>query len=443
MGRERWVRILNRLELTRRSGTKLEPFIVQQAVECAEALGSLELAADWVAASGRSAIEIFCSKAGGGDTTDELPALLEPSAVLAPLSPGGAVVQLHGVRHSDCARGIARAIVRAAPATVALECAAEDAMPGMALERARACRAALLAAELSRSRGDGQSALSWLSSAGWRDVLRSASSTESLAVVSAWACGARVVAIDRPKHITWARCLGGHSLRELDLLFEQKVVTGGPSCRFVLREREVVMASALATLSRPTPAAGGARSAPPIVAIVGSAHVAPLCALWGELASDPSAMARLALEAAATLAEPPAAARRAEPRGGTAGALDERASSASASQQLGAKYALLDAIFAPSARPSRHLPPLSGPAADAYRLTLACYSGADMSLAVLPEEQLRAAVMSEQASQQPDADSAHPCSARDGEAARALAGAVWQSLAPMRAARPSNGGPGW
>ncbi|KAG8460706.1 hypothetical protein KFE25_011481 [Diacronema lutheri] len=458
--RERWLRTLNRLELTRRSGVRLESFIVQQAIECAEALGSFELAQDWVRASERSAIELFCAeRVEQPDAPAACGEALEPTAVLAPLVPGGSAVLLHGVRHGGCERGIARAIAAAQPAAVALECGAEEAMPGTALERARACKSGLLAAELAHTRAHHPSASSWLNSPGWAAVQRSAERTESLALVSAWACGARVVALDRPKHMTWARCVAGHGLRELDELFAQKVTTGFPRSRFVLDEREAVMASTLAQLSAARlPRGGGARAcgvggleaarreecigterdtraltpAPaPVVALVGSAHVAPILKIWQRLLrGGPRARDVLALSAAAALTEPAQRAEADEPR------------------RVGAQYGLLDAIFAPSARPSRHLPPLSFVGETAQRLTIECYSSPDMALAVLPRDALRARVLAEQLGAPRDGASmgadTRGC-VDDGRTARAraLADAVWESLEPVRAARPVNGGPGW
>jgi hypothetical protein len=409
----RWTSLLNRLELTRRSGLPLDPFLVVQAVECCERLGCFELAVDWLRSSRRTAIELFCATAD--DECEPRERSVSAEALELASVRGGATLLVHGVRHGARDRAVVEAIVRAAPVAVALEGGGEDAAPGATLERAEACQLGLIAAELAACRPAYASAAGWLGAREWDAVLRArGATTESLAIVAAWACGARVVSVDRPKGVTWARAVAGHSAAELDNLFAQKVRDGYPRSRFVLDERDTVMCAALRALTAASPT--GAR----VVAVVGAAHAEPIVALWHGLDASRTRAAALALAASAALATPPLP----------------------AAGEVALRAALLDEIYAPSARPSRHLPPLVDAQAIAtYSATRACYAGADMRLAVLSRDELGAHVLDEQ--RREAAATAGGAGAEVGARARALADAVWESLEPARAARPVNGGPGY
>lgn len=422
-----WAERLNRLELTRRLDQPVSAFIAVEAIECCERLRRYELAREWQRSSKKSAIELMTEVGAGaahlGDADESAGVAqgepVEPIA-LAPLAPGGAPVQLHGIHHSRRDRRLIEAIVTARPAVVALESARDDSAVGAELERADACLLGLVADELADLHAAGPAAL--LRSAEWARVCAAMPATEALAIVGAWASGARVVHIDRPKRITWARCLAEHTAAELDRLFAERVRTQRPHARTVLDERDSVMCAALRELWLTSAAAaqadgeGGAAGGPvgAIVGVVGQAHVEPIRELWARAASDATTATQLAGAVHALTAEPPAA------------SMD----GAAAEEEAGLKYALLDAVYAPSATPSRHLPPLPPRARDAYARARALYASAEMQLAVLPRETLHAHVAASHA-------------AELGEArASELAGAIDASLAGLRALRPSEGGRG-
>jgi len=227
-------------------------------------------------------------------------------------------------------------------------------------------------------------------------------------------------------------------LRELDSLYSQKVRTGRPHSRYVLDERDAIMCTSLCTLALHSGvrARAGSGNSAAVFAIVGAAHVEPITELWRELCA-PAARERLALAASAAMHEPTMPSDRSAP---------------DALIELGARYGLLDAIYAPSARPSRHLPPLSGAAAEAHRCTLERYSSADMQLAMLSREELLAHVLRDLGARVGNHPEPLPAFARmhapgekdgsDIEArAHALTEAVWESLEPMRQARPGQFAP--
>jgi hypothetical protein len=237
--------------------------------------------------------------------------------------------------------------------------------------------------------------------------VRVAAPTEQIAYVCALAVDAPLVYGDRPKAATFGRLFDASSAAELDAAFGAQTasnyddLTGadgssGASAddvfeRVVLRERDAFLYHALRTQAR---AAGAGKA---IVGVVGSAHLSAVAAMFASKRDLPD------LEP--LLAPPPA------------GAAGEDA-------LYGVRRALLERLLALRCPPEvaeeamATLGPLPAQHVGAYEATSEVYGSCRMMLATLDREQL-------------------------GRVACGAGGAdLYDVLAPVRALRPSLGGPG-
>jgi hypothetical protein len=242
----------------------------------------------------------------------------------------------------------------------------------------------------------------------WRNIATAQGlASEDLAYAAAFATGSTLVFGDRPKAVSYQRMLWRPSVADLDAAYaaqsasNYQQVLGRPpppppaapsvvDLVFMV-ERDAVL---LASLHEASLAAGEGRQ---VVGVVGASHLGGMRRLWAEGGWR-------ALAAAA--AEAPAARGEGDPP-----------------EALGVRRALFDSFIRLSCTPSvsadveATLPPPPPAAADAYDLALELYGNSRMLLAALGREAL-------------------------GEVCSGWRCNMWEVLAPLRAARPANGGSG-
>ena len=311
---------------------------------------------------------------------------------------------------------------------------------------------AQVAAQLAGGEEDGGGGAPAADSALWWDLSRSGRSglcSEQLAYVAAFAVGAALVFGDRPKAVTYRRMLLCPSLADLDTAFGLQVsqsvfcfcagqrlwgfyikpraemgsadapphpaplqsasnyealapglpLSGGSSLteEVLIRERDRVMAASLRAASLAAGAAGGC-----IVGVVGASHLPGLRQSW----DAPGFLDGSAGAADAALTTVPAGA-----------ATEETA------EQAGVRRALLDGVIRLTCRGDvsedvqRELGPVAEASAEAHAWAAELYGNSRMLLAALDRGQL-----------------AQVCGGWRCD--------MWEVLAPLRAARPVNGGTG-
>jgi len=278
---------------------------------------------------------------------------------------------------------------------------------------------------------------------------------EQLAYIAAFAVGATLVYGDRPKNITYQRLLSIPTVEDLDIAFADQsannyieIITGRPPpvleykvfTTVMMAEREAVMCSAVADAVQKT-GAGGC-----VVAVVGDAHVAGMQRMWASgqwvgllsdaLSTPPPPSVAAAPQPATT--SPPAGFQDVEeeekPAPGSffqdvqeeGGGSSSSAGRPSAAEKpnAGVKRALLECALRLYCRPEVLadmqvvLGPVPGDEMEAYSLTHELYGTPRMLMAVLPEELLT-----------------QVCCGLNTD--------LWALLAPLRALRPVNGGPGF
>lgn len=238
----------------------------------------------------------------------------------------------------------------------------------------------------------------------WQQVCSSAP-TEQVAYVAALMVDAPLVYGDRPKASTFTRLFASATAAQLDAAFasqcaanydsltghEPEAAPAEDDCfeRYVLRERNAFLYAALRSEAK---AAGAGKS---VVGIVGSAHLAAVASLFMARAEPPDLDALQTTPAAPTSAD------------------------------FGVRRAILERLLGLRCPPEvveeamEVLGPVPAEHAEAYEATSEVYGSCRMLLAMLDREQL----------------------------ARVAGGVkgvdMYDVLAPLRALRPAQGGPGW
>jgi len=408
------------------------------------------------------------------------PSNITPDAVLT--APGGVPIYVYGTEHAAADPGVGAAILGAAPAAVVVEtslspahgaargaaisglapwpppdapqatrdAAAADPEGEAVVEQARGL-GAQLAARMppvplslpSPAPASGPLPMDWSpfgpgASALW-DALAGHFAGEQLACIAALACGARLVHGDRPKRLTLARLARGGSLAALDAAVGAAnaanyaaIAAGGDAApepprpeeqagsafKALLLERDACLCSTLAAEAASSAATAASRGdhPRPVVAVVGAWHVAGLEHLWAG-----GAWKGLLAEAEA---EPPTE----EAWGAAEAARSGGALSPAAA--LGAGRALVNALLAFTAT-------ADGGVGEVDSTAGACPGGAEGAAAAAAVGEVWGSTRSLLAALPPGLlpriASGWRCdlSADDGP------------LAPLRAVRPVNGGPGW
>eukprot|EP00873_Tetraselmis_striata_P027661 jgi/Tetstr1/447925/TSEL_035233.t2 len=276
---------------------------------------------------------------------------------------------------------------------------------------------------------------------------------EQLAYIAAFAVGATLVYGDRSKDITYKRLLSIPSIEDLDVAFADQsaanyleMINGSPPpvteykvfTQVMMAEREAVLCSAMADAA--------AKSGPGscVVGVVGNAHMDGMQRMWHSGQWRPMLDQALAVPDVAPAA-PAAQASTASPSSSFFQDVVEEApptpsffqdveeeeevcskpSSSDATQpSAGVKRALLECavrLYCPPAVVAdlqNVLGPVPPEEEEAYSLTHELYGSPRMLMAVLPEELLP-----------------QVCAGLNTD--------MWQLLAPLRALRPVNGGPGY
>lgn len=251
-----------------------------------------------------------------------------------------------------------------------------------------------------------------LSSSLWAEVSRSPMFySEHLVYSAAFAVGARLVHGDRPKYVTYQRMLWQPSIVDLDdsfgiqsalnyhdLVAHMRPPNAGPeetglAEQILIGERDAVM---LQSLYKASIEAGSGAC---VVGVVGASHLSGMQQLW------PGNKWRDVIAAGAT-------------------ELPERRGEDETPEQFGVRRALFDGVIRLTCRDDVIIdiaetlgdPPLAS--MQAYELTHELYGSSRMLLATLGRDQLE-------------------------EVCQGWRCDMWEILAPLRAVRPVNGGPGY
>lgn len=339
---------------------------------------------------------------------------------MLPPPPGGAEILVFGVIHGDPGGyGIGDAILARRPATVVVETAVNDVHGSAtgAVASMDECLAATGGVD-ARTRAIAQigARLSMLPDPGstelWGEVSRSPMFySEHLAYAATWAVGARLLHGDRPKMVTYQRMLWQPTVEALDTAFglqsAQNYVDLAPAMRppagdptaateaILIGERDAVL---LESLHKASLEAGEGAA---VVGVVGASHLPGMRRLW-----EGEGWRKVVAAGAHDL----------PPRGSP----EEEGT-----PEFGVRRALFDGVIRLTCRPdvtadimaTLGVPP-PGPALEAYELAHELYGSCRMLLAVLERDQL-----------------AEVCSGWRCD--------LWDVLAPLRAVRPVNGGPGY
>ncbi|KAI8465493.1 MAG: hypothetical protein J3K34DRAFT_525292 [Monoraphidium minutum] len=374
--------------------------------------------------------------AAGGVSGGVAAARAEPDFVLR-LPSGGAAINVFGVEHLEKQPHIGEWILRSRPAAVVVETACHPghgAWPGNVFTcddqevlgtggsffQRMFCQVAAAMKE--------QGAAAAAPGGVWQQAAENFNG-EQLAYVAALTTGAKLAFGDRPKEITYRRLFALPTAAQIDEAFAAEVLrqylevlgdaapsdaaasdaaaaSGGAGIvdEIMMREREAVMCRVAADMAAAEGGGGG------VALVVGSAHLPGIKSLWdsgawaglvggGELASSPL-MSAPSLSPA-DMAAPGAGARR--------GMLDAVIS-------LSVTDEVLQDLEA-------SLPAVPDDQSEERQLAFEFYSAQRTQLAALPRAVLERA-----------------CGVLPGHAA---GGSMWDVLAPLRAARPVNGGRGW
>jgi hypothetical protein len=365
----------------------------------------------------------------GGTTLAALPPLLpsleEPEEYVRLEAPeGGAEIHLFGVIHGGNESEVAEFIMRERPELVVVETAlntahgsahgnvicrqdcltfAHAAAPGSHEQRARLfAQYGVQLADMAHPLGSHL----------WHDLSQGSHAlyNEQLVYVAAFAVGACLVFGDRPKQITYSRMLWMPSIVDLDEAYGTMssanyadLASQAPQRRAaastsatesaLLGERDAVMLSALHTAAMQSGPGGR------VVGVVGASHLPGMRALWQR--------GGWRTMVAGGLLESPKGPRTPE-----------------TPEEMGVRRALLDGVIRLSCRIDvqqdvrRVLGPVPPESHEAYSLAHELYGTTRMLLAVLDRRQL-----------------AEVCVGWNCD--------MWDVLAPVRAVRPVNGGPGY
>lgn len=384
---QRCLATLRKLERVWDVHGSIQPFQAVHAVECCGRLRDMDLARTWVRRSGIRAVELLELSRGPAQVSTRQTSLGVVEAELTTASGTRALVV--GVSHADCNHRVLDCLAAVQPlGALVIERAGDTLHAGEEFAPHDAPLLALAAEEVGGSSPES-----------WRPMEGLLGSSEELAMGHAFARGVPVLSGDRPQSVTWARAIAGQTPVDADELFEATVRQRPVPCPAVLDERDAVLCWTLRD---------AARRFGNVACVVGAAHVEGISQLWqqGDDALD-------ALASAYTI-EP----KLPDPWDLPGAAVDS----------VAAVYGILDAVFAPHVKPSRHLPPLPGPACEVVARVRALYTSPEMRLAVFTAHELAELLQTHE----------------DRTWDEALIEAqIWhESLATVRAARPCNGGPG-